>query len=147
MNANTFVEGLTTFDPTIHHAVEIVSSYVGKHHVPAAELPGLIALIHAAINGLGKSSEQVAASVTKATPAEIKKSITADALISFEDGKSYKTLRRHLTMRGLSPEAYRAKHGLPVDYPMVAQSYSDRRSQISLAMGLGRKRPANATAA
>ena len=78
--------------------------------------------------------------IEKPTPAQIKKSITPDALISFEDGKSYKTLRRHLTLRGLTPEAYRAKYGLSADYPMTAASYSAQRSELARALGLGNSR-------
>jgi len=79
-------------------------------------------------------------SVEKPTAAQIKKSITPDGLVSFEDGKSYKTLRRHLTIRGLTPEAYRAKYGLPVDYPMTAPSYSAQRSALAKSLGLGQFR-------
>ncbi|MFX7156016.1 MucR family transcriptional regulator, partial [Acinetobacter baumannii] len=76
----------------------------------------------------------------------IRRSITADALVSFEDGKPYRTLRRHLTTRGLTPEAYRAKWGLPSDYPLVAASYSQQRSTLAQSLGLGRmrRRPAAA---
>jgi predicted transcriptional regulator len=75
--------------------------------------------------------------VVKATPAQIRKSITRDALISFEDGKPYKTLKRHLTTFGLTIEQYRAKWGLPADYPTVAPSYSEARSAMAKALGLG----------
>ena len=119
--------------------VEIVAAYVAGNHLQAADLPALISRVHAAVSSLGKSAEPGEPTVEKVTPAQIRKSITPDALISFEDGRPYKALRRHLTTRGLTPEAYRAKWGLPVDYPMTAASYSETRSAISKAIGLGRK--------
>ncbi len=76
------------------------------------------------------------AAVTRPTAAEIRRSITPDALISFEDGRPYKTLGRHLSSRGLTPADYRAKWGLPPDYPMTAASYSARRSEFARRMGL-----------
>ena len=70
----------------------------------------------------------------------IKRSITPDHLVSFEDGKRYKTLRRHLSVRGLTPQTYREKWGLPVDYPMAAPAYSQQRSELARSIGLGQKR-------
>jgi predicted transcriptional regulator len=79
------------------------------------------------------------------TPAvSVKKSITPDHLISLEDGKKYKSLKRHLTSRGMTPDEYRAKWGLPKDYPMVAASYSAQRSNLAKTLGLGRKALADA---
>ena len=122
---------------------ELVSAYVSNNRVSTGDLPTLIAATHAALTGLTISSEASGAAVEKLTSAQIKESISHDALISFEDGKSYKTLRRHLTLRGLTAEAYRAKWGLPPDYPMTAQSYSDQRSEMakSLKFGERRRRP------
>lgn len=77
--------------------------------------------------------------VAQPTAAQIRKSVQPDKLISFEDGKGYKTLKRHLTIRGLTPAEYRAKWGLPVGYPMVSPEYSERRSQLARDNGLGRK--------
>src|SRR3954452_7070856 len=94
---------------------DIVSAYVSNNSVPVAELPNLIASIHASLTAAASGSVQASGGVEKPTPAQIRKSITPDYLISFEDGKQYKTLRRHLTLRGLTAEAYRAKWGLPVD--------------------------------
>ncbi|TXM65641.1 MucR family transcriptional regulator [Methylobacterium sp. WL12] len=121
----------TTTDP-IEIAAKILTAYVARNPVPATSLPDLIRTVHSSITGLTTSPKLV---LTKPTDAEIRKSISPDAIISFEDGKPYKALRRHLTMRGLSPEAYRAKWGLPVDYPFVSPSYSARRSLISRAIG------------
>ncbi|WP_238297169.1 MucR family transcriptional regulator, partial [Methylobacterium soli] len=123
----------------IELAVDIVSAYLSNNHVAAGDLPALLMNVHAAVSGLSQPPA-VNEPETKATPAQIRKSITHDALISFEDGKAYKTLRRHLTIRGLSPEAYRAKHGLPADYPMTAASYSEQRSSLAKSLGLGQQR-------
>jgi predicted transcriptional regulator len=130
----------------IELAADIVSAYLTNNHVSPVDLPGLIASVHAAVIGLNQASN-ASEPETKATPAQIRKSITPDALISFEDGKAYKTLRRHLTIRGLSPEAYREKWGLPRDYPMVTASYSEQRSSLAKSLGLGQMRGKMATRA
>ena len=130
------VEGIDLIELT----TGIVSAYVSNNHVQGSELATLIAATHAALSGIGQGSTTPASVADKPTPAQIRKSITADTLISFEDGKPYKTLRRHLTIRGLTPEAYREKWGLPRDYPMVTASYSDQRSKLALALGLGQQR-------
>ncbi|WP_336491739.1 MucR family transcriptional regulator [Methylobacterium nigriterrae] len=126
---------------TIHVDVtaQIVSAYVSKNSVWAAHLPDLIVSVHAALSGLGKTAEP-AGNVEKPTPAQITKSITPDALISFIDGKPYKTLKRHLTRHGLSMQEYRARYGLPVDYPATAPNFSARRSELARALGLGQQR-------
>ncbi len=122
-------------------AADIVAAYVSNNHVQGAELPKLLVDVHEVIVGLLDSAAGAAdTGPAKPTPQEIKRSITFDHLLSFEDGKPYKTLRRHLTLRGLTPEAYRAKWGLPVDYPMTAKSYSEQRSQLAKALGLGQQR-------
>ncbi len=77
--------------------------------------------------------------MAKLTPAQIQRSISPEALMSFEDGRSYKTLRPHLTRLGLTPDAYREKWGLPQNYPMVAQTYSDHRSRRAKGIGFGQK--------
>ena len=124
-------------------SADIVSAYVSNNSLPTSEIGSLINRVHAAVSSLakgGNASLTKEDGVEKATPAQIKKSITQDALISFEDGKQYKTLRRHLTIRGLTPEAYRAKYGLPADYPMVSAGYSAQRSELAKALGLGQQR-------
>ncbi|TXN61095.1 MucR family transcriptional regulator [Methylobacterium sp. WL6] len=121
----------TTTDP-IDLAAKILTSYVAHNSVPATGLPDLIRMVHDSITGLTIPPKPAR---TKPTNAEIRRSISPDAIISFEDGKPYKALRRHLTLRGLSAEAYRAKWGLPVDYPLVSASYSARRSVISRTIG------------
>ena len=119
---------------------DIVSAYVANNSLPAADLPSLIDSVHAAIVRLGQPDTATAPrepEVEKPSPAQIKKSITPDALISFIDGKPYKTLKRHLTTNGLSPDGYRAKYGLSSDYPMVSSSYSAARSEMAKRIGLG----------
>ena len=124
----------------IELAAQIVSAYVANNPVPVAELSALIGNVHSALNGLatGSASTPATAEVEKVTPAQIRKSITPDALISFLDGKPYKTLKRHLTGHGLDPHSYRERYGLPKEYPMVAASYAAQRSELAKAIGLGR---------
>lgn len=119
---------------------DVVAAYVAHNNVQGTELPALIASTHAALAGLGNRKATEAPPAQKFTPAQVRKSITHEALISFEDGKPYKTLRRHLTIRGITPEAYRAKWGLPRDYPMTAASYSEARSALAHSFGLGQQR-------
>ncbi|AWN40708.1 MucR family transcriptional regulator [Methylobacterium durans] len=120
-------------------AADIVSAYVSNNPLPVAELPALLTSVHAALNGLANGTSQAAAEeVEKATSSQIRKSITPDALISFIDGRPYKTLKRHLAGHGLDPHSYRQRYGLPNDYPMVAASYAAQRSELAKAIGLGR---------
>ena len=123
-------------------AADIVSAYVAHNRLAPAELSGLIAAVHSALQGL---NTPVAAPAEKLEPrVPIRKSITPDFLISLEDGKQYRSLKRHLTTVGLTPDAYRTKWGLPHDYPMVAPSYSKQRSELAKSLGLGqmRRKPA-----
>jgi predicted transcriptional regulator len=118
-------------------AGEVVAAYVAKNSVPAGDLPALIASVHAAFAGIEKPQ----ASEPKPTPrVPIRKTVTPDHLISLEDGKPYRALKRHLARLGLTPDQYRAKWGLPTDYPMTAPDYSKRRSELARERGLGRKR-------
>jgi predicted transcriptional regulator len=123
--------------PTVELAARILSAYVSRNRVPPANLPELLKDIHQAIAQLGKPQEPA---TQRPTPAQISASIRQDSIVSFEDGKPYKALRRHLTLRGLTPEAYRAKWGLPIDYPMVCATYSARRSEISREISVGQQR-------
>lgn len=116
---------------------EIVSAYVANNTLSVAELPVLTRAVHEALSTLGAAPRESEPPTLKATPAQIRKSIMPDALISFEDGKPYKTLKRHLSAFGLSIAQYRAKWGLPDDYPTVAPSYSAARSAMAKALGLG----------
>ena len=114
----------------------IIIAYVRNNHLPGAILPDLIRTVHQTLLSLGTTAPPAPESA-RPTPAEVRKSITPDALISFIDGRPYKTLKRHLTSRGLDACSYRARFGLPAVYPMVAASYSRDRSEIAKALGLG----------
>ena len=135
MNAesNTSSPDLTTL------AAEIVSAYVASNSVPRGELEGLIASVHRALAGLGAPA-QPQEPERPTPPVPIRKSITPDFLISMEDGRPYKSLKRHLGIRGLTPDQYRQKWGLPADYPMVAPNYAKARSDLARSIGLGQKR-------
>lgn len=115
---------------------DIVSSYVANNSVHRAELPALIATVHAALHGLVAPEVPAMEKPQPAVP--VRKSVTSQHLISLEDGKPYKTLKRHLAKLGLTPNDYRAKWGLPQDYPMVAAEYASRRSALAKSLGLGR---------
>ncbi len=125
----------------IELAADIVSAYVSKNSVPLAELPNVINSVHTTLN-------QIASGVTVATPAPlgepavpIKKSVTPDFIICLEDGKQFKSLKRHLrTAYGMTPDQYREKWDLKPDYPMVAPAYAKRRSALAKASGLGQQR-------
>lgn len=122
----------------IEMATDIVAAYVSHNHVAPADLPTVIAKIHAALQALGAGGSASAEEVSPVlTAAQIRKSVQPDRLISFIDGKAYKTLKRHLTAHGLTPATYRERFGLPADYPMVAADYSERRSSLAKAHGLG----------
>lgn len=117
----------------------IVASFVAHNNVPRGDLAALIASTHAALGKLGGEPEPVPeAAPVPAVP--IKKSVTPDAIICLEDGKKYKSLKRHLSSKyAMTPEQYRVKWGLPADYPMVAPNYAEARSALAKSMGLGRK--------
>ena len=125
---------------------DIAAAYLSSNTVAAAELPGLIQTIHQALAGAAAGSAAPASA--PATPAvPVKKSITPDFLISLEDGRKYKSLKRHLrTKYNMTPDDYRSKWGLPKDYPMVAPNYAKARSDLAKQMGLGQggRKPARA---
>jgi len=124
----------------IELAAEIVSAYVSNNSVPASDLPALLGDVHSAL--VRVSSGVVAAAPEVAKPAvPPKKSITNDYLVCLEDGRKFKSLKRHLrTQYNMSPEQYREKWGLPSDYPMVAPAYAKARSALAKQMGLGQQR-------
>ncbi len=133
------VSSTTTSPRYIELAADIVSAFVSNNSVPAADLPSLIGSVHSALQNVASPMQVQAAE--KSTPAvPVKKSITPDAIISLEDGKAYKSLKRHLTGRGMTPAQYRAKWGLPSDYPMVAPSYAAKRSELAKQARLGQQR-------
>jgi predicted transcriptional regulator len=118
----------------------IVSAYVSNNPTPASEIPALIGQVHAALLRVSTGRAELPLEPTKpAVP--VKKSMTADYLICLEDGKRFKSLKRHLrTQYSMTPEQYRDKWGLPPDYPMVAPNYAVARSQLAKKMGLGQQR-------
>ena len=118
---------------------EILASYVTRNPVRPTDLPSLIHGVHRALTQADQPDQPEAATPAKPSPSQVRRSITPERLISFEDGRGYMVLRRHLTTRGLSPESYREKWGLPADYPMTAPNYSQARSALAKSRGLGRK--------
>ncbi|ESX09921.1 MucR family transcriptional regulator [Mesorhizobium sp. LSJC265A00] len=116
---------------------DIVAAYVQNNSVPVAGLTDLIASVHLALSG---SVEPVASPPAVLTPAvNPKKSVFPDYIVSLEDGRKFKSMKRHLGLLGMTPDEYRAKWGLPRDYPMVAPEYAARRSALAKSIGLGRK--------
>jgi len=131
----------TTADAShIELTAEIVSAYVSNNTVPASEIATLISRVHAALARVSGKSGDVTAEPLK--PAvSVKKSITPEFIVCLEDGKKFKSLKRHLrTQFNMTPEQYREKWQLGADYPMVAPSYAAARSQLAKQMGLGQQR-------
>jgi predicted transcriptional regulator len=118
---------------------DLVSAYVSHNALPPSDLPSLIDAVHAALTRASSGAVEQSPEAPR-PPVPIKTSITSDYLISLEDGKPYRFLTRHLAKRGLTPDAYRRKWGLPPTYPMVASGYSKRRSELARALGLGQRR-------
>jgi predicted transcriptional regulator len=130
----------------IELAAEIVAAFVSNNSVPPSELSTLIQSVHAGLLKIA-SGTVTPAEPEPATPAvTVRKSITPDYLICLDDGKKFKSLRRHLSALGTTPEQYRAKWKLPADYPMVAANYAAQRSALAKKIGLGQFRK-NAAAA
>ena len=125
----------------IELTADIVSAYVANNTVSSGDIPSLISDIHSALVRVS-AGQEIPVVLEPAKPAvSIKKSITSDYIICLEDGKKFKSLKRHLrTAYNMSPEQYREKWGLPQDYPMVAPNYAEARSQLAKQMGLGQKR-------
>lgn len=123
-------------------ASDIVAAYVSNNPVPVSELPAMIKSVHLTLGNLqGGVAGEIATTQKPVVP--IKRSITPEYLICLEDGKKLKMLKRYLRSRyGLSPDQYRAKWGLPADYPMVASNYAAQRSEFAKKIGLGRSAPA-----
>jgi predicted transcriptional regulator len=126
---NTLLLTLTT---------QIVTAFVGRQQMPAAELTNTIRLVHDTLRTLGQPGDAAPLPHRPAVP--LNRSITPDHLICLEDGKRLKTLKRHLRAAyNLTPDQYRARWGLPPDYPMVAPNYAKRRSHLAKSQGLGRQ--------
>ena len=122
----------------------IVAAYVKNHFVPAGELAALIAEVSDALGRTTTEGKAAAATVpvVQKPAVSIRKSVTEDFIICLEDGQKFKSLKRHISTKyNLTPEQYRAKWGLPDDYPMVAASYAAQRAALARAIGLGQKKP------
>jgi predicted transcriptional regulator len=124
----------------IELTADIVSAYVSNNSVSASDIPSLINQVHAALMRVSSGQSEAPAEPLK--PAiSVKKSITPEYIVCLEDGKKFKSLKRHLrTQYNMTPEQYRDKWGLPPDYPMVAPNYAAARSQLAKQMGLGQQR-------
>ncbi|MCJ8143792.1 MucR family transcriptional regulator [Ancylobacter sp. A5.8] len=130
----------TDADNFIELAADIVSAYVSNNAVSANDLPALITDVHLALQRVGRGEVEVVAEPLKpAVP--VKKSVMPEFIVCLEDGKKFKSLKRHLrTQYDMTPEQYREKWGLPADYPMVAPNYAAARSALAKQMGLGQQR-------
>ena len=126
---------------TIELAADIVSAFVSNNSLPATELPALISSVHHALNVLARGAAQPVTEEPKAPAVAIKKSVQSDYIVCLDDGKRFKSLKRHLrTAYNMTPEQYRAKWGLPASYPMVAPNYALARSELAKRLGLGQIR-------
>lgn len=120
-------------------SVDIVSAFVSNNPVPVPELPGLIAAVHATLHGLGQPAAAPTEELRPAVP--VRRSVQPDFIVCLEDGKKFKSLKRHLrTHYNLTPDEYRQKWNLGSDYPMVAPNYAAARSSLAKSMGLGHQR-------
>ena len=119
---------------------EIVANYVGNHKLNSQELGALIKSVHDTLTNIDAPAEVEVQVLDKPTAGQIRKSIKHEGLVSFEDGKTYQTLKRHLTGRGLTIDDYKKKWGLPSDYPSTAPGYSAKRSEMAKSLGLGKGR-------
>ncbi|TGQ72896.1 MULTISPECIES: MucR family transcriptional regulator [unclassified Mesorhizobium] len=127
----------------IELTADIVSAYVSKNAVPVASMPELISIVNSSLSKIGQPIEPEKPAQDPAV--NPKRSVFPDYIICLEDGKKFKSLKRHLGVHyGLTPDEYREKWGLRADYPMVAPNYSASRSELAKSMGLGRKAPAKA---
>jgi predicted transcriptional regulator len=129
-------------DELLKFASDIVAAYVSNNPIPVSEIPGMIKSVHATLGGLASGTTSETPSAIKPAIA-VKKSVTPEYIVCLEDGKKLKMLKRYLRSRyDLTPEEYRAKWGLPADYPMVAPNYAAQRSEFAKKIGLGRTAPA-----
>ena len=127
----------------LQKTTQIVAAYVSRNVVPVSDLPTLISTVHQSLATLGQpqATAETPADLKPAVP--VKKSVTPDYIVCLEDGKKLKMLKRHLkSSYGISPDEYRAKWGLPADYPMVAPNYAEARSALAMEIGLGKRKTA-----
>jgi len=123
----------------IELTANIVSAYVSNNTVPATDIPGLISQVHSALARVSVGGDVTPETLKPAV--SVKKSITPEYIVCLEDGKKFKSLKRHLRSQyNMTPEQYRDKWSLPADYPMVAPNYAAARSQLAKQMGLGQQR-------
>ena len=129
-------------------AAEIVAAFVANNHLQTHELPNLLTSVHGALARIadGKTTPETQEPTTLTPAVSVRKSITPDHLVCLEDGKKFKSLKRHLRSLGLTPEQYRAKWNLPADYPMVAPNYAAQRSALAKKIGLGQFRKSGGAA-
>src|SRR5579863_296726 len=137
MAQNSESNGLRS-DDILKLATEIVAAYVSNNPIPVSEVPAMIKSVHSTLGGLGAGLQGETPSAQKpAIP--VKRSVTPDYIVCLEDGKKLKMLKRYLRSNySMTPEEYRAKWGLPADYPMVAPNYAAQRSEFAKKIGLGR---------
>ena len=120
-------------------AAQIVAAYVAKNSIQVADLPALISSVYQSLTTLGQTQAPAEAPADLKPAVPVKKSVTPDYIVCLEDGKKLKMLKRHLASSyGITPDEYRAKWGLPSDYPMVAPNYAKARSEMAVRIGLGR---------
>ena len=132
-------EDTDNLNPHIEMTAEIVAAYVSRNSVPAGELPNLIRSIHQTVSTLGAPPVAEVAPEPLKPAVPVKRSITDEYIISLEDGRKLKSMKRYLAGLGMTPAQYREKWGLPHDYPMVAPSYAAHRSALAKTLGLGRR--------
>jgi predicted transcriptional regulator len=130
---------------TVETAAEVVAAFVANNSLPVGELPVLIQTVHVALTKLKEGVESPAAEGPKAPAVPIRRSVTPEYLICLEDGKHFKSMKRHLGLHGLTPDQYRQKWKLPSDYPMVAANCAAKRSVLAKKSGLGRLRARRGT--
>ena len=132
-------EDTENLNPHIEMTAEIVAAYVSRNSVPAGDLPNLIRSIHQTVSTLGAPPVAEVAPEPLKPAVPVKRSITDEYIISLEDGRKLKSMKRYLAGLGMTPAQYREKWGLPHDYPMVAPSYAAHRSALAKTLGLGRR--------
>lgn len=136
---NELVAEKVSRDDILRMAVDVVAAYVSKNALPAGQIPEIIQTVYNSLNSLENGGSEVKAEAPRpAVP--VRRSVTPDHIVCLEDGKKLKMLKRHLrTTYNMTPDEYRAKWGLPADYPMVAPNYAAQRSDFAKKIGLGRK--------
>jgi len=130
---------LTEYDKAglLDMTVGIVANFVSNNRVSPDELPGLISTVHSSLSNVGQPMEPEVEARERLTPGAIRKLVTHDGIVSLIDGRKFKSMKRHLSLQGYTPESYREHFGLPKDFPMVSPEYAAARSALAKSMGLG----------